>query len=80
MAPDLASYLQGKLASGDPVTIEVRKESFTGRIFRLMLEEGWIAIEHEDGRRRAFFVTEGGVIRDGSSEMPLGAAPAGHAT
>ncbi|MGH9868786.1 MAG: hypothetical protein ACREAA_11565 [Candidatus Polarisedimenticolia bacterium] len=80
MTPELASYLEGKLASGDPVTIEIRNESFTGRVFRLMLQEGWIALEHEDGRRCAFFVTEGGVIRDGSTQLTLGGAPSGHAT
>jgi hypothetical protein len=77
--PELASWLEARLASGDPVTLESKKESFTGRIFRIMMQEGWIVLEHEDGRRRAFFVTEGGTIRDGSSSMPLGGgAPAGH--
>jgi hypothetical protein len=78
---ELKQFLQEKLASGDPVTIEARKESFTGRIFRLTLEEGWIALEHEDGRRRAMYVIEGGRISDGRREMPLGGAgAAGHAS
>lgn len=78
---ELRSFLQQKLASGDPVTIEARKESFTGRIFRLNLHEGWIALEHEDGRRRAMYVIEGGRITDGGREMPLGGAgAAGHAS
>ena len=78
---ELRSFLQQKLASGDPVTVEARKESFTGRIFRLNLEEGWIALEHEDGRRRAMYVIEGGRISDGGRELPLGSAvAAGHAS
>lgn len=78
---ELRSFLQQKLASGDPVTVEARKETFTGRIFRLNLEEGWIALEHEDGRRRAMYVIEGGRITDGGRELPLGSAvAAGHAS
>lgn len=78
---ELRSFLQQKLDTGDPVTVEARKETFTGRIFRLNLEEGWIALEHEDGRRRAMYVIEGGRITDGGREMPLGSAgAAGHAS
>lgn len=78
---ELKSFLEEKLASGDPVTVEARKETFTGRIFRLNLEEGWIALEHEDGRRRAMYVIEGGRIADGARQLPLGSASsaAGHA-
>jgi 4Fe-4S binding domain len=69
----LKEFLEGNLGTGDYVTIAIGKEDpFTGRIYRLMLEEGWIAIEHDDGRRRAFFVTTGGRIAspDGE-EIPL---------
>lgn len=59
------------------MTIESKKARFTGRIFRLMLDEGWVALEHEDGRREAWFVTEPGTIGDGSVAFPLG-APAAH--
>jgi hypothetical protein len=80
MIPDeLRLFLSRKLESGDPITIEARKETFTGRIFRLNLEEGWIAMEHEDGRRRAVYVIEGGRVTDGETDLPLGgAAAAGH--
>ena len=73
---ELQLFLKGKLESGDPVTIEARKETFTGSIFRLNLEEGWIAMEHEDGRRRAVYVIEGGRVSDGVTELPLGGAGA----
>jgi len=73
---ELQAFLKRKLESGDPVTVEARKETFTGSIFRLNLEEGWIAMEHEDGRRRPVYVIEGGRISDGVTELPLGGAGA----
>ena len=71
----LRSFLEARLREGSPVTVDVGKTSFTGRIFRLMLHEGWIAVEHVDGRRRAFFVYEAGSISgpDGST-IAFGAA------
>jgi len=68
----LKAFLEEKRRDGEQVTIEAGKETFTGRIFRLSLEEGWIALEHIDGRRRAFIIMEGGKIRtqDGL-ETPL---------
>ncbi len=69
----LKEFLEGNLSTGDYVTIAIGKEDpFTGRIYRLMLDEGWIAMEHDDGRRRAFFVTTGGKIAaPGGEEIPL---------
>ncbi len=68
----LRDLLERAHAGGEPVTVEVRKTSFTGRIFRMMLQEGWIALEHPDGRRRAFIIIEGGRIRsDSGEELPL---------
>jgi len=71
----LRAFLEEKRRDGEQVTIEVGKVTFTGRIFRLSLEEGWIALEHIDGRRRAFIIMEGGKIKtqDGL-ETPLPAA------
>lgn len=73
ITPQLKEFLETNLSTGDYVTIAIGKDdSFTGRIYRLMLEEGWIAIEHEDGRRRAFFVTTGGRIAiHGGPDIPL---------
>jgi len=73
ITPKLREFLEGNLATGDYVTIAIGKDdSFTGRIYRLMLDEGWIAIEHEDGRRRAFFVTTGGrIAAPGGEEIAL---------
>jgi len=73
ITPQLREFLEGNLQTGDYVTIVLGKDDpFTGRIYRLMLDEGWIAIEHEDGRRRAFFVTTGGRIgTPGGAEIPL---------
>lgn len=78
IGPELRSFLEAHLRSGSPVTVEVGKVSFTGRIFRLMLHEGWIAVEHVDGRRRAFWVYQGGTIAgaDGG-RIPLGGGHAG---
>jgi len=61
--------LEEKVRSGETVTIQVGKESFTGRIFRAMLHEGWIALEHVDGRRRAFYVITGGKLTTASGEI-----------
>jgi len=74
-AAPLRAFLEAKRRDGEQVTIEVGKVTFTGRIFRLSLEEGWIALEHIDGRRRAFIIMEGGKIKtqDGL-ETPLPAA------
>ena len=58
----LKAFLDQKRRDGEQVTIEVGKVTFTGRIFRLALDEGWIALEHIDGRRRAFIIMEGGKI------------------
>ncbi|HET6372856.1 MAG TPA: hypothetical protein VFG76_06090 [Candidatus Polarisedimenticolia bacterium] len=63
IGPDVRAFLGDRVRQGDPVTIEIGKTSFTGRIFRTMLEEGWIALEHVDGRRKAFMIIEGGKIK-----------------
>jgi len=69
----IKTFLQRHVDTGEPVTIETKRDRFTGRIFRTMVEEGWIAMEHVDGRRRAFYLIEGGTIssRDGETlELP----------
>jgi len=72
ISQQLKSFLDDHLASGELVTVAVGKDqAFTGRIFRLMLEEGWIAVEHEDGRRRAFYIITGGSIKGPAGEVPL---------
>ena len=68
LSPRLKMVLEEKVRSGETVTIEVGKESFTGRIFRIMLHEGWIALEHVDGRRRPFYVITGGRITTANGE------------
>ncbi len=60
---DLKSFLEEKLETGEPITIELKKATFTGRLFRIMLNEGWIGMEHIDGRRKAFIIIQGGTIR-----------------
>jgi hypothetical protein len=73
---ELLTFLEERLKSGEPVTVDVNKQTFTGRLFRLMLHEGWIALEHVDGRRRAFYVIEGGKLRSRAGvEVSL---PGGH--
>jgi hypothetical protein len=69
VSPMLRSFLERLLGSGETVTVEVGKDAFTGRIFRLMLHEGWIALEHVDGRRRMFFIITGGKITAKSGEV-----------
>lgn len=68
LSPRLKMVLEEKVRSGETVTIEVGKESFTGRIFRIMLHEGWIALEHVDGRRRPFWVITGGRLTTANGE------------
>ncbi len=58
-----AELLREQLRSGAPVVVEIGKSTFEGRIYRLMLDEGWLAVEHTDGRRRAFMLIQGGRIR-----------------
>lgn len=77
MTPQLKTFLEQKLRSGEQVTIEVGKDSFTGRIFRTMVHEGWIALEHVDGRRRPFMIIEGGRLSDRSGTVVQ--LPGGHA-
>lgn len=45
-----------------------RGGSFTGRLFRMKLNEGWIGMEHVDGRRKAFIIITGGTIRTQNGE------------
>lgn len=66
---ELKAFLEEKLRTGEQVRIEAKKASFTGRIFRLMLHEGWIALEHVDGRRRPFWIIQGGRIITSSGEQ-----------
>ncbi len=69
----IKTFVQRHVDTGEPVTIENKRDRFTGRIFRTMIDEGWIAMEHVDGRRRAFYLIEGGTLssRDGESvELP----------
>jgi len=69
----IKTFVQRHIDTGEPVTIETKRDRFTGRIFRSMIDEGWIAVEHVDGRRRAFYLIEGGTIssRDGETlELP----------
>jgi hypothetical protein len=70
--PELKTFLHDRLQSGEDVTIAIDKTSFTGRIFRTLIEEGWIALEHADGRRKAFTLIAGGTIRGRSgAELTL---------
>jgi hypothetical protein len=68
ISAELKAFLHEKLQSGEDVTIEVGKQIFTGRIFRTLIEEGWIALEHVDGRRQAFFLITGGKVRSQSGQ------------
>jgi hypothetical protein len=77
LSPIVKAFLEQRLKSGETVTIEVGKDSFTGRIFRLMLHEGWIALEHDDGRRRGFYVITGGKVTSRTGESIV--LPGGHA-
>jgi hypothetical protein len=63
IGPATAALLREQLRSGSPVVVEIGKGSFTGRVYRLMLDEGWLAVEHTDGRRRPFMLISGGKIR-----------------
>lgn len=63
ISKDLRSFLAEKLATGEPITVEVEGRQFTGRLVRAQLNEGWIAVEHVDGRRKAFIIIRGGTIR-----------------
>ena len=72
MSPELKAFLRDKLRSGEEVTVEVNKTVFTGRIFRTMIDEGWLALEHLDGRRKAIMLIEGGrVTSESGQEFPL---------
>lgn len=62
ISPKLKALLEKNLASGDPLTIQLKKMAFTGRVFRLMLDEGWIALENDDGRRKGCYLITGGKI------------------
>lgn len=64
----LRVFLEKQVASGETITIETKRGSFTGRLFKMLLEEGWIALEHVDGRRRAYYLIEGGTISSPSGE------------
>ena len=68
ITPQLKTFLENRMASGDEVTIELKKNTFTGRIYRLMLDEGWIAMESFDGQRRALYVITGGKMTSPSGE------------
>jgi len=63
LSQELKAFLSACVKSGEEVTVEIGKSTFTGKIFRTMVHEGWIALEHVDGRRRPFMVIEGGKIR-----------------
>lgn len=63
ISKDLRSFLEEKLATGEPITVDIQRQQFTGRLVRVKLNEGWIAVEHVDGRRRAFIIIRGGTIR-----------------
>ena len=63
LSTELKEFLSAVVKSGEEVVVEVGKSSFTGRVFRTMVHEGWIALEHVDGRRQAFMVITGGRIR-----------------
>ena len=73
---ELKDFISACVRSGDEVVVEIGKSSFTGKIFRTMIHEGWIALEHVDGRRKAFMVIEGGKIR--AKDGKEFAFPGGH--
>ena len=76
LGAELKAFLHEKLMSGEEVTVEIGKDLLTGRIFRTMIDEGWFALEHVDGRRKAFMLIQGGKIRSRSGrEFTL---PGGH--
>lgn len=68
---ELKRFLEEKIETGEPFTIELKNTSFTGRLFRMALKEGWIALEHVDGRRKAFIILSGGTIRTSAGEEIL---------
>lgn len=65
---ELKGFLEERLETGEPFTITSKKASFTGRLFRMALKEGWIALEHIDGRRKAFIIIRGGTIKTSTGE------------
>jgi len=80
MRERVVAVLEEKKRLGEPVTVSVlhKEVSLTGRVVRIEPEEGFVVIEHVDGRRRGLYFILGGSLKtkDGQEiPFPLDGVP-----
>lgn len=74
MRDKVVAVLEEKKRVGEPVTVtsQHKEISLTGRVVRIEPEEGFVVVEHVDGRRRGIYYILGGSLKtqDGQ-EVPF---------